>query len=137
MRNHELCENFMEASIRNITERNEGPISFATIVKPEPRIFPREGGCTVRMLYPQRFMTWTMPKLLEKFETASESGETKVINDVQKLMRTITEEEIMEATSWDSNKIILAEKIALSSAICLTLHEVSLEIAEKFIPQVR
>ncbi|XP_003743602.1 MMS19 nucleotide excision repair protein homolog [Galendromus occidentalis] len=102
MRNHELCENFMEVAFRNICDHNEGPVSFATIVKPEPKIFPREGGCTARILYTQRFMTWSMPRLLERFDTASET-----------------------------------EKIALSSAICLALHEVSLEIAEKFTSKLR
>lgn len=80
MRSHRRCETFIEAAIENITTKKHGPVSFGVIVKPEPKVFPRDGGCTVRLLHPQRFMTFSIPRLLAKFETASDSGKQQILD---------------------------------------------------------
>lgn len=80
MRGHRLCEEALKIVIQNVPLDINAANSFAIIAQPQPTIFPREGHCTVRLLYTQRLLTFAVPRLLESFERGSDSGEYSLMS---------------------------------------------------------
>lgn len=79
MRGHRFCEKAVEITINNVSVDVTCAKNFALIVRSEPRIFPREGHCIVRLLFPQRLLTFALPQLLQGFEKGTESGSNFLI----------------------------------------------------------
>lgn len=74
LRGHRRCEEALSMALKNASQSIDGAKNFAIISRPEPKIFPREGHCAVRLLYPQRLLTFAVPRLIELFHNGNDAG---------------------------------------------------------------
>ncbi|XP_022695079.1 MMS19 nucleotide excision repair protein homolog [Varroa jacobsoni] len=73
LRGHRRCEEALSVALKNASQSIDGAKNFAIISRPEPKIFPREGHCAVRLLYPQRLLTFAVPRLIELFHNGNDA----------------------------------------------------------------
>ncbi|OQR72575.1 hypothetical protein BIW11_10299 [Tropilaelaps mercedesae] len=74
LRGHKNCEEALAAALKTVPRDIDAAKNFAVLARPEPKIFPREGYCTLRFLCPQRLLTFAIPRLVEHFNYGSDLG---------------------------------------------------------------